>query len=300
MFLDPIAGPATNPHPTIVHSKQIRKAFRSAYEDVARNHTSQMAAALSYYFVISLFPAVIFLFGVLAYVPIPNLFDQGVHLIGQFLPAEEMGLVKRLLAGLLSSHRGAFLSFGLLGTVWTASGGFAAMIEALNIAYDVKETRPFWKTRPLAVALALLLPFLLTALVVMIVGPGFGEFLTAQFHVSQVFSAVWPFLRWAIAIGFTVLAVEGIYFWAPNVKQRFWWTLPGALLSVSFWLLLSCLLGLYFRKFAHLNNTYGVFGAVIGLMIWLYWTGFAMLVGAELNGEFAKLSQASDVTQSQT
>ncbi len=163
-----------------MRARQIEIAFRSAYEDVDRNHTLQMAAALSYYFVISLFPALIFLSGVVAYIPIPNLFDQALHLIGQFLPSDEMGLVKRVLADVISPNRGAFLSFGLLGTVWTASGGFAATIEALNIAYDVEETRPFWKTRPLAVLLALLLAFLLlTALAVMIAGPEFGRLLTA-------------------------------------------------------------------------------------------------------------------------
>jgi len=186
----------------------------------------------------------------------------------------------------------------LLGTLWTASGGFAAAIEALNTAYDVEETRPFWKTRPLAVGLTFLIGFLLlSALAVMIVGPRFGEWLSYRAHISQIWALVWPYVHWSLAVAFTVLAVEALYFLAPNVKQRFWATLPGAILAVGCWIGLSYLLGIYFRNFANFNKTYGTLGAAVGLMVWLYWTGFAMLVGAELNAELAKRTQAGAIQQ---
>jgi hypothetical protein len=107
---------------------------------------------------------------------------------------------------------------------------------------------------------------------------------------DYVFVLLWPYVHWSIAIGFTIVAVEALYFLAPNVKQRFLATLPGALLAVGCWLALSYLLGLYFRHFANFNKTYGTLGAGIALMTWLYWTGFAMLVGAELNSELAKIA----------
>jgi membrane protein len=103
-------------------------------------------------------------------------------------------------------------------------------------------------------------------------------------------SLLWPYIHWTIAVGFTVLAIEALYFIAPNVKQRFLATLPGAVLSVGCWIGLSYLLGTYFRHFGSFNKTYGTLGAAIALMVWLYWTGFAMLVGAELNAELAKIS----------
>jgi membrane protein len=209
-----------------------------------------------------------------------------------------MGLVRRVLADVITPNRGTFLSFGILGTAWAASGGFAAAIEALNIAYDVKDDRPFWKTRPLAIALALITGFLLLlALSVMIVGPRFGEWLAARVHLSNVFVLLWPYIHWTIAIGFTVLAVEALYFLAPNVKQRFLATLPGAVLAVGCWLGLSYLLGMYFRHFANFNKTYGTLGAAIALMTWLYWTGFAMLLGAELNAELAKISKEGKIQE---
>jgi membrane protein len=278
----------------------VKDAFARTYDDLLRNHTMQMAAALAYYFVLSLFPALIFLSAVVAFLPVPDLFGQALSVLGRFLPPDSMGLVRRVLADVITPNRGAFLSFGILGTLWAASGGFSAAIEALNVAYDVQDDRPFWKTRPLAVALAFLTgALLLVALSVMIVGPRFGEWLAGKVHLSSVFVFLWPYIHWSVAVGFTILALEALYFWAPNVKQRFPATLPGAILAVGCWIALSYLLGLYFRHFANFNKTYGTFGAAAALMIWLYWTGFAMLVGAELNSELAKISKQGRIEEKQ-
>ncbi len=276
----------------------IRTAFVRTYGDVNRNRTLQAAAALSYYFVMSLFPALILLSAVVAYLPVPNLFNQALDFMGRFVPPDSMGIIKRVLADVISPNRGAFLSIGFLGTLWAASGGFAAAIDALNIAYEVGETRPFWKTRPLSIGLTFVIgALLLLALAVMVVGPRFGEWLAGKAHLSQLFVIIWPYLHWTISVGFTVIAVEALYFLAPNVKQRFFATLPGAVLAVGCWIGLSYLLGIYFRSFANFNKTYGTLGAAIVLMVWLYWTGFVMLVGAELNAELAKVSTAGKLPQ---
>jgi membrane protein len=277
---------------------ELQTAITRTYDDIQDNHTLQMAAALSYYFVISLFPGLIFLSAVVAYLPVPDLFNQALTLMSHFVPAESMGLVRKVLTDVVTPYRTTFLSFGVLGTMWAASGGFSAAMEALNIAYDVQETRPFWKTRPLALALTLLMgTLLLTALGVMIVGPRFGEWLAAKLHSVNLFIVLWPYIRWIIAVSFAVLSVEALYFLAPNVKQRFWASLPGAILAVAAWLALSYLLGIYFRQFANFNKTYGTLGAAVALMVWLYWTGFAMLVGAELNAELAKFSRAGKIPE---
>src|SRR5262249_33110587 len=150
----------------------------------------------------------------------------------RLLPPDSMGLVRRVLSDVITPNKGTFLSFGILGTLWAASGGFAAAIEALNIAYDVEDDRPFWKTRPLAVVLAGMNgALILLALLVMLVGPRFGGWLANHVHLSTIFVLLWPYIHWSIAIGFTVLAVEALYFLAPNVQQRFLATLPGATLA---------------------------------------------------------------------
>src|SRR3989442_316427 len=278
----------------------VKHALVRTYADLLQSRALQMAAALSYYFVLSLFPALIFLSAVVAYLPVPDLFNQALALMAQFLPADSMGLVRRVVADVISPNKGTFLSFGILGSLWAASGGFAAAIEALNIAYEVKEDRPFWKTRPLALGLAFMTgALLLVALSVMIVGPRFGEWLAARVHLSGLFVLLWPYIHWTIAVGFTILAVEALYFLAPNVKQRFLATLPGAVLAVGCWIGLSYLLGIYFRHFANFNKTYGPLGAAIALMGWLYWTGFAMLGGAELNAALARTSSEGKLKQKQ-
>jgi uncharacterized BrkB/YihY/UPF0761 family membrane protein len=140
-----------------MNSDTIRRVVLQTYGDVAsyRNHTWHMAAALSYYFVLSLFPALMLLSAIVAYLPVPNLFDQALGLMARLLPSDSMGLIGRVLSDVITPNRKFVLSFGILPTVWTTSRGFAAAIEALNMAYDVRDVRPCWKTGPLAVGLAL-------------------------------------------------------------------------------------------------------------------------------------------------
>jgi membrane protein len=189
-----------------------------------------------------------------------------------------------------SHNHGALLSLGLLGALWTCSSAFATMIEALNVAYDVAETRTMWKTRLLAFELTFLIGFLVAfAFAFVIVGPHFGKFLAAHLGLSREFAVLWPLLQHVLAAILMVLALEGLYFLAPNIKHSFSDSLPGAVIAVIGWLLLSDGLSLYFQKFEHLNKTYGVLGGGIALLVWLYWSGFIVLVGAELNSEILQL-----------
>jgi membrane protein len=275
-----------------------RAALWRTVEDVTRKHTPQMAAALSYYFVLALFPALVLLSAVVAYLPINDLLNQVVDLFGSFVPADSMQLMRNFVANVVIPNRATLLSFGVLGTLWSASGGFASAIEALNIAYEVDEGRPFWVTRPIAVGLTFLVGvLLLIAFGVMVLGPEFGQRLAEHHKLSRLFATAWPYFHWTISFAFTVLAVEFLYYLAPNVKQRFWSTLPGAILSVGCWIGLSYILGIYFRNFAHVSKTYGTLGAVVALMVWLYWNGFMMLLGAELNCQLAKETRAGKIPQ---
>jgi membrane protein len=263
----------------------------NVYEDINQNHTLAFAASLSYYFVLSLFPALIAMAAILGFLPIPDLWGKSLDLFSRFVPQDSMGLVRKVLSDVITPNKGKLLSVGLLGTIWAASSGFAAMIEALNVAYDVPETRPFWKTRLIAIGLTFGIgTVMVVAAISMILGPDFGAWVAAHLHISWVFAQVWPVLRWVITIAFIVVAIEGLYFWGPNVKQRFYCSLPGACVAVGGWIGLSYLLGIYFQKFANFNKTYGTLGAAIALMVWFYWTGFTILLGAEINSELLQIS----------
>jgi len=272
-----------------------KRAIVGAANDIAVNHIFSFAAALSYYFVLAFFPALIALAALVAYLPIPNLFNTIVDTIGRVAPAQSMGLIRRIVADVITPSRGTLLSIGLAGTLWTCSSGFATLIEAVNVAYDVPETRPWWKVRLLSIQLTFVIGILVTlAFAIMVVGPQFGAFLASHVGLSYEFAMIWPILRYVLAVSFMVLAVEGIYFMAPNIKQHFLGSLPGAVLAVGGWILISFGLSFYFQNLDHLNKTYGVLGGGIALLMWMYWSGFLILVGAELNSEI--IQQRGDGT----
>lgn len=274
----------------------LRRAFIATYRDLLIHHTLQVSAALSYYLVLSVFPALIFLSVLMSSLPIPDLFGRVMALMSRLLPPESVYMIQSVLTDLLKANRTSWLSFGMVGTIWAGTAAFDALIEALDIAYDAKETRPWWKTRLLAIGLAgLTAVLLLTALAVIIVGPRFGVWLAEQVYLSHVFVLLWPAMRWTIAITFTLFTVEVLYFLAPNVKQRFLATLPGAILAVVCWLGFSYGLGFYFRHIANYSRIYGTLAGLVAFMTWFYWNALALLAGAELNAELAKQSAAGQL-----
>ena len=254
--------------------------------DIQRNHTFAFAAGLAYYFVLSLFPSLILLAAVLVLLPIPDLFGRILNTMSKVIPPDGMGLVRQITATVISPNRGVLFSFGLIGVLWSVTSGFSAMIEALNVAYDVPETRPFWKIRAVALLMALGVGGLfMTAVGVQIVGPDFGRWLAHHLGLGPLLRIIWPYLRWGVTAGFTIIAIVATYKVAPNVRQRLRQILPGALFAAVCWILLSFGLGVYFQNFAHFNKTYGTLGAAIALLVWFDYTGLVILVGASVNSQ---------------
>jgi membrane protein len=259
-----------------------KNAAVNVVRDMEKNYTMAFAAALAYYFVLALFPFLIFLSVVVARLPLPDFFSQVMGLIARVVPAAGMGPLRNLIKDTILSTHSRVLTFGILLTLWSASSGFTALIDALNTAYDVSETRRYWKTRSLAIGLTFSVGCLLVmALGLLLVGPSLSARLTEEFGMRTL----WPYVRWAVAIACTVVAVELLYFVAPNVKCRFVSTLPGALIAVGGWIGLSDLLGIYFRYFSSYSRGYGSLGVALAFSIWLYWTGFLVLIGAQFNAE---------------
>jgi membrane protein len=268
------------------------------YNELFRTRAFTMAAAMSYYFLLALLPLLIFFSALLGYLPIPRLFDQLLDILAVVVPPQAMQMVERILAGLLVPRRGGLLSFGFLGYLWTASGGFAALIEALNVAYDVQKMRSWWRDR----LQALLLTFTTGALVLLgllliITGPHFGHLLTELFPIPKEFGQIWPLFRLVTIFVTFVAAVELQYYVAPNLKQRFMTTLPGALVAVSAIFLCSVGMAYYFAHLSNYNKTYGSLGAVIILMLWFYVVALFFVAGAELNAELLKMKAQKTPTQ---
>lgn len=262
----------------------VKHLLLTFYNDVYDEHLFVFAAGLSYYFVLSLFPLLVALSSLLNYVPIPHLFEGFLGLMARLVPGDGMGLIHTIVADSINHKHPHFLTLGLVFTIWTASSGFAAIIDGLELVYRRRETRPVWKTRPLAMGLTLIAgSLLLVALVLMIEGSHFGAWVTDRFGLDPVFLAAWRYLRWGIAIAFAVLATELIYHFGPDLRQRFRDSLPGAMFAVVNWIALSYMLGSYYRHSGNLKSSYGPLGAAIGLYVWFYLSGFAILLGAEVN-----------------
>jgi membrane protein len=261
----------------------LKRSLITLYNDVYEEHLFVFAAGLSYYFVLSVFPLLVSMAWLLGYVPIPHLFEGLLSLMARLVPGDGMSLVRNIVSDVSHKHT-HFLTLGLVFTIWTVSSGFAAIIDGLDVVYRVRETRSVWKTRPIALGLTLLAgSLLLVAVGLMVEGTYFGIWFTGTFDLNPAILAVWRYLRGGIAIVFAVLAVELLYHFGPDVKQRFRDSLAGAIVAVMTWIGLSYLLGSYFRHFDSLDRTYGPLGAAIGLYVWFYLSGFAILVGGEIN-----------------
>jgi membrane protein len=262
----------------------IRWSLKTVYNDIYDEHLFVFAAGLSYYFVLSLFPLLVSMASLLGYVPIPHLFEGLLSVMARLIPGDGMSLVRNIVSDVVNHRHSHVLTLGLAFTIWTASSGFAAIIDGLSVVYRVRETRPVWKTRPIALGLTLLAgSLLLVAAGLMVEGTYFGVWFTGRFGLNPAILAAWNYLRLGIAVVFGVFAVELLYHFGPDVKQRFRDSLTGAVVAVMSWIGLSYLLGSYFRHFDNLDRTYGPLGAAIGLYVWFYLSGFAILVGGGIN-----------------
>jgi membrane protein len=261
----------------------IKRSLITIYNDVYDEHLFVFAAGLSYYFVLSLFPLLVSMASLLGYVPIPHLFEGLLSLMAKLVPGDGMSLVRNIVSDVSNKHA-HFLTLGLVFTIWTASSGFAAMIDGLNLVHRVRETRPVWKTRPIALGLTLLAgSLLLVATGLMVEGTSLGTWFTDRFDLDPALLTTWRHFRWGIAMIFAVLAVQLLYHFGPDFKQRFRESLTGAFVAVMTWVGLSYLLGVYFRHFGSLDKTYGPLGAAVGLYLWFYLSGLAILLGGEIN-----------------
>jgi membrane protein len=267
-----------------------RRLALTVYAELFRTRIFTVAAALAFFFLLSFIPLLLVLASLLAYLPLPNLFGQILLLLSTLLPKDATALAFRVVNSLLTRGNPGFVTIGLIGSLWAASGGFSAAIDALNIAYDADRSRPWWRDRVQALILTLTVGGLcLVCLLFIILGPQFGKILSIYFGVSISLARYWPFFRIAFMYSAFVAAITLLYYLAPTVKQRISATVPGAALAVAVFFAGSFGLSFYIRHFSQYAQGYGALGAVIALMLWLYLVAIAMLVGAEVNAERLKL-----------
>ncbi|MFN0122632.1 MAG: YihY/virulence factor BrkB family protein [Blastocatellia bacterium] len=261
------------------------KLIGSVWTECEKDDVAGRAAQLAYYFLFSLFPMMLFLAALLAFLPIPNLLDNLLDYFSRVLPPEAYKLIRGTAAEVLSKPRFGLLSLGLLVSLWSSSSAMMSVIYLLNIAYSVPESRPWWRQRLLAIILTFgLALFIITALALIFFGGTMGEYMARQLGFGETFHAFWTLAQWPMLIGFMLFALDLVYFFAPNMQLRWRWVTPGAVFAMTCWIGISIGLRYYLSGFADYNITYGSIGSVIVLMLWLYLTGLLLLVGAEING----------------
>ncbi|HVW79185.1 MAG TPA: YihY/virulence factor BrkB family protein [Alloacidobacterium sp.] len=266
------------------------------YNELWRSRAFTVAAGLAYYSLLSLVPLVIVFASLLRFLPVSDIVGQLLETLSALIPPDSMQMVDSVVLSILEPGHTKVLSFGIVGYLWAATGGFSALIEALDIAYDVTVSRPWWRDRLQALLLTFTVGGLgLLCLLLILAGPRFGHFLIIFFSAPESIGVIWPVLRWVITIVMFVAALELTYYLGPHARHSFWSTLPGAAVAVGVWFLGSFGLSFYLGHFANYNTTYGSLGAVIGLLIWLYISSIAVLVGAELNAELGKRKRLSAV-----
>jgi len=269
---------------------QTKTVLKGIYDGILRNHLLILAAGLSYFLIVALFPGVALLSAIVSYLPIANASSRSFALLNSFVPSSQMEAVSNVLNRAVVPNREALLSVGAAGTLWATSSVFACLKSAIGVAYEAPDGRSYWRSRLIALELTVTVGILfLIAFVLLTVGPHFGNWLASRLGLSEVIAILWPYVRWGIAVAFAVVSVEVLYFISPKKKQRFLETLPGALLAVSGWIVLTYFLGSYFRNRSTHNAVYGSLAGAIAFMVWLCWAGFVVLIGAQLNTEIEKV-----------
>ena len=269
---------------------------KRVWHEIQKDRVFTGAAALAYFLLLAVFPGAIFVLSLLPYLSIPHMQQAIMDLLHQVLPAQSASLFGETVRNLVSEKKGGLLTFGFVFTLWSASTGMYAIVQQLNVAYDVKERRPFWKVQGTALVLMLLFVILVIgSLSLVIFGGVIQSWLASSIGWSRPLLMFFAALRWSIIGISLLLGLAVIYRFGPDVTAKFRFISPGTVIAAILIALVSIGVQFYVLEFGkNYNATYGSLGAVIILMLWLYLAGVAILVGGEIN----KILSLENSTQS--
>lgn len=264
-----------------------KRAFKEAYAD----NVLDLAAQQAYYFFFALFPALLAVISIASFFPIANLTDEVIRTLGRVAPSDVVDLINDQLKKISGDKAGGLLTFAFLVTLWSSSGAVVSMCTTLNAAYDITESRPFWKVRLIAIALTVGLAFfVLVSMALLVAGPGIVDPIAQRVGLSDAFVTTWSIARWPVIFMLIATAIAMVYYFAPDAHQEFVWITPGSLFATVLWIGISYGFKTYVATMGNYAETYGIVGAVMVLLLWFYLSGIALLLGAELNAEIEHAS----------
>lgn len=266
----------------------IKKSFREFSDD----QCTDIAAALTYYAVLAVFPAILALTSML------SLFGNGastvdavMKIVRQVGPPSAVDAVRPMVESFTQAPgAGVALIVGLAGALWSASGYVGAFGRAMNRVYEIGEGRPVWKLRPMQLLVTLIsLVLVAVAAVLLVVSGPVATAIGEAIGIGSTLITVWEIAKWPVLLAVVVLLVAILYWATPNVKQpRFRWISVGAVTAIAIWIIASALFGLYVATFSNYSKTYGSLAGIIVLLLWLWITNLALLFGAEVDSELER------------
>jgi membrane protein len=294
------AGRAEEPEmdsPSELPARSWRAVARRTFKELLDDELADRAAALTYYGVLSLFPALLVMVSLLGVVG-QRATDKILDNIGDLAPGPARDILRDAVVQLGDSGgTGSVLAIiGLLAALWSASGYVAAFIRTSNAVYDLPEGRPVWKLTPLRLALTVVLMLMLaaSALIVVFTGP-LAERAGTTIGLGDEAITAWGIAKWPVLLLLVILMIALLYWAAPNVRGRgFRWISPGSVLATLIWLAASAGFALYAANFGSYNKTYGTLAGAIVFLIWLWLTNLAILLGLEFDAELARERAISD------
>jgi membrane protein len=269
------------------------RAAKASVREFREDNLTDWAAALTYYAVLSIFPALIVLVALVGLLgQYPQTTNSILDIIDKLGPSSTVDTFRGPIEGVVKSKggAGALLGFGLVAAVWSASGYIGAFTRASNAIYEVEESRSFWKLRPLQVLITLVAVVLVALLAIALVLTGdLARAVGDEIGLGDTAVSVWSIAKWPVLLIVVMTIISGLYYIAPNVRQAgFRWITPGGVIAVVLWILASAGFAIYVSHFGSYNKTYGSLGAVIVFLVWLWMTNIAILFGAEFNSELER------------
>ena len=258
----------------------VKKAVKSFFDDDMVTY----AAALSYHLALALFPFIIFMLTLLGALGLSEFFDRVLIQSQAALPPDAYELLARVIGEIRGQPREGLLSFSIVFALWAASTGMRSVMNALNVAYDVEESRPAWKRYPLSILYTIgLVAVVIAAAVFRLIGPWAAQRYANRLGLTTAVAEVWTWLRWPVVVLLLLLVVSLIYYLGPNITQPFRYVTPGSVCAVIVWIVASLLFSAYVENFGNYGATYGSLGGMVVLLLYFFVSAAVLLLGAEIN-----------------
>lgn len=274
--------------------KKIINSLIYIIKKIMKDDITSLASEMAFNFILTISPFTISIVAIFGLISSYNLINNIISFLSPIAPKDALVVLKDALVGINLASSGGILTIGFLGTLWAVSSATDVIIKGLNRAYQIKESRPIWITKGLAIFLVLITVIVVfVAINLIIFTPIVVDFIRNYIYIPHYLQVLITFSKWPITFFALFTVILLIYSFMPNIKEKnkvkILSSIPGTLFFCIFWLVASWIFGLYAENYGKYNQVYGALGAIIVLLVWLYYTSLIMLIGGEINSIFYEI-----------